>query len=375
MLTEQCHMPKGSDTGYLTNLHVEFEAHPSYEKAPDRRRWESEFVVRHYAGAVSYTVAGFVDKNRDVQQDVLFDFMSRSKNQFAQELSAFMDLLSILAQSQAQNLANGLGTVQRNTSKGKLTVSDMFRQQLQALVDVLQSTNPWYVRCIKPNSEKLPNDYDDQLVLDQLKYLGMLDIIRIRREGFPIHLTFDEFIYRYQCLTKRKGIQSNRDQVLSVIMELNVPGTEWQIGRSKVFLRNKVHEPLEDARNQVIHGKAIVIQRNYRKYLEQKKFHKAKGAALKIQHAYRGWKQRIQFLKMRRAAIVIQSHLRGVFAREVAAALREMRRVEEEMRKRERLEAERKQREAEQAEADRLALEESERCEKNFLYFIFFEFY
>lgn len=82
---------------------------------------------------------------------------------------------------------------------------------------------------------------------------------------------------------------------------------------------------------------------------------------MKIQHAYRGWKQRIDFIRKRRAAIVIQSHLRGVFAREVAAALREMRRVEEEMRKRERLEAERKQREAEQAEADRLALEESER--------------
>lgn len=70
---------------------------------------------------------------------------------------------------------------------------------------------------------------------------------------------------------------------------------------------------------------------------------------------------RIDFLRKRRAAIVIQSHLRGVFAREVAAALREMRRVEEEMRKREKLEAERKRREAEQAEADRLALEESER--------------
>ena len=82
---------------------------------------------------------------------------------------------------------------------------------------------------------------------------------------------------------------------------------------------------------------------------------------MKIQHAYRGWKLRIDFLQKRRAAVVIQSHLRGVFAREVAAALREMRRVEEEMRKRERLEAERKQREAEQAEADRLALEESER--------------
>jgi myosin heavy subunit len=146
-----------------------------------------------------------------------------------------------------------------------------------------------------------------------------------------------------------------------VINELHVPPTEWQLGKTKVFLRSVVHEPLEDARKQVIHSKAVVIQKHWKRYRDSKQYEKLRAAALRIQHAHKGWKLRIDFLKKRRAAIVIQSHLRGVFAREVAAALREMRRVEEEMRKRERLEEERKKREAEQAEADRLALEESER--------------
>lgn len=54
-----------------------------------------------------------------------------------------------------------------------------------------------YVRCIKPNADKEPNDFNDSMVLDQLRYLGMLDIIRIRREGFPIHMDFEEFVTKY----------------------------------------------------------------------------------------------------------------------------------------------------------------------------------
>lgn len=149
----------------------------------------------------------------------------------------------------------------------------------------------------------------------------MLDIIRIRREGFPIHMTFAEFVNKYQCLTKRHAIKSNCDQVLSVINELNIPQTEWQIGKTKVFLRSVVHEPLEDARKQVINAQAVKIQSYWRRYIERKRFCKIKNSALRIQHAYMGWKLRIEFLRKRRAAIVIQSHLRGVFAREVSKSL------------------------------------------------------
>ncbi|KAM7361678.1 unconventional myosin 81F isoform 2-T7 [Cochliomyia hominivorax] len=323
LLTEQCHMPKGSDTAYLNNMHIEFEYNPYYIKGVDRRHWETEFGIKHYAGAVIYTAEGFVDKNRDVQQDVLFDLMSRSHNSFVKELSTYQEM---------QN--NNSTNMQRGTSKAKITVSDNFRQQLQALIDVLQNTKPWYVRCIKPNSEKMPNKYNEALVLDQLKYLGMLDIIRIRREGFPIHFTFSEFITKYKSLLIKKRTELTKSHIENILNCLKIPQSEWQIGKSKVFLRSKAYEPLEDCRKQLVHTNALIIQKNWKRYVLVKNYNHIRNAALKIQHAYRGWKMRIKFLRMRRAAIVIQSHLRGVYAREVAAALREMRRVDEEMKKR-----------------------------------------
>ncbi|KAJ3648825.1 hypothetical protein Zmor_020597 [Zophobas morio] len=360
LLSEQCHLPRGCDASYISNLHSEFENHERYVKGEDRRRWETEFGIKHYAGCVTYSVKGFVDKNRDVQQDVFFDIISRSKHEFLQELSKYQDLSTHVTTRQ---IANGGTTVSRGTSKGKPTVSDTFRHQLQALVDVLQSTTPWYVRCIKPNSKKLPNDYDNNLVLDQLKYLGMLDIIRIRKEGFPIHMNFEDFVTRYHCLSKNRLPPDMVKACRDLLESHNLPKTEWQLGKTKVFMRSHIHEPLEEARNKMITSRAILIQKVYRRYIARKEFLRVRSAVLLIQHAYIGWKLRIEFLRKRRAAIVIQSHLRGVFAREVAAALREMRRVEEEMRRREKLEEERKAKEAEEAQRRQEEQEQNKRIE------------
>ncbi|XP_059053404.1 myosin-I heavy chain [Achroia grisella] len=332
LLSEQCHMPKGSDGAYLTNIQGEFGEHQSFVKG-SRRKWEEEFGVQHYAGAVTYSVHGFVDKNRDTQQDAFIDHLSRSANPFVRELADYVQELAPPGHDMTLSSPNSTGTTQRGTSKGRPTVVDTFRAQLQSLVDMLQVTDVWYVRCIKPNENKEAGKYNDQLVLEQLRYLGMNEIVRIRRDGYPIHLPAPQFSARYRCLLPHPRPQNPDATAITEIVK--APKDDWQIGHTKIFLRTSVHGPLESKRTALLQSSALLIQKWYKGTLSRRQYVQWRSAAVVLQAAWRGWKERAAFLRLRRAALTLQRHLRGAFAREVAAALREMRRVNQEIRLRE----------------------------------------
>lgn len=139
-----------------------------------------------------------------------------------------------------------------------------------------------------------------------------------------------------------------------------MPPSEWQIGKSKVFLRGLVHEPLEDRRMAILTNKATIIQKVWKGQRKRKEYQRLRRATVKIQESYLAWRSRIRFLRQRRAAIVIQAHLRGMFAREVAAALREAKRVEEERRRKEMLEEERRRRKEKELQEERASNEHEE---------------
>ena len=78
------------------------------------------------------------------------------------------------------------------------TVAANFSESLLSLIETMSRCNPYFVRCVKPNSEKAPMQYERDVVLEQLRYTGMLETIRIRKLGFPVRMKFHSFIERWK---------------------------------------------------------------------------------------------------------------------------------------------------------------------------------
>eukprot|EP00106_Octopus_bimaculoides_P001385 XP_014768827.1 PREDICTED: unconventional myosin-IXa-like isoform X5 [Octopus bimaculoides] len=197
------------------------------------------------------------------------------------------------------------------------SVSAQFQWSLSRLMEALSQGNPFFVRCIKSNSEKAPCQFDDDLVLRQLHYTGMLATVKIRQSGYNYRLTFDEFIHQYKIILPN-GLLSSKEDVKKFLECMDLNQENYQIGITKVFLREVEKVRLDEALHRAIMQRVITIQRWMKALLERQNFIKQRAAALNIQcHVRRFLAQRkLAHKKLERdAAITIQSAVRMMIAR------------------------------------------------------------
>ncbi|VDL58664.1 unnamed protein product, partial [Hymenolepis diminuta] len=162
----------------------------------------------------------------------------------------------------------------RTVRKGMLrTVSQLYKESLIRLMSVLQNTNPNFVRCIIPNHEKKAGRIDVPLVLDQLKCNGVLEGIRICRQGFPSRVPFQEFRQRYEILTPdliSKGYMDGRKATELMVQRLEMDAELYRIGQSKIFFKAGVLAQLEEDRDLRLTAIMINFQALCRCYLAKK---------------------------------------------------------------------------------------------------------
>lgn len=249
----------------------------------DRR---GKFIIKHYAGDVTYDVAGMTDKNKDAMLRDLLEVLSTLTNPFV-STDLFPQLLLALT---------------TDSKKRPETASDKIKKSANLLVETLSKCQPSYIRTIKPNQTKKPKDYDNTQVLHQVKYLGLKENVRIRRAGFAYRTTFEKFVQRFYLLSPATGYAGDyiwRGDDITAVKEIlrscHIPPTEYQLGTTKAFIKTpETLFALEDMRDKYWHNMAARIQRAWRRYIKRKE-----DAAKVIQRAWRTRTHGNQFEQLR----------------------------------------------------------------------------
>ncbi|XP_066214358.1 myosin-9 [Saccopteryx leptura] len=275
LLDEECWFPKATDKSFVEKVVQEQGTHPKFQK-PKQLKDKADFCIIHYAGKVDYKADEWLMKNMDPLNDNIATLLHQSSDKFVSEL--WKDVDRIIGLDQVAGMSETALPGAFKTRKGMFrTVGQLYKEQLAKLMATLRNTNPNFVRCIIPNHEKKAGKLDPHLVLDQLRCNGVLEGIRICRQGFPNRVVFQEFRQRYEILTPNsipKGFMDGKQACVLMIKALELDSNLYRIGQSKVFFRAGVLAHLEEERDLKITDVIIGFQACCRGYLARKAFAK-----------------------------------------------------------------------------------------------------
>jgi len=210
------------------------------------------FIVKHTAKEVEYNINGFRAKNKDEISKTIEDAICASKT---------VDIMNVwrclcLDEKESEDAKNA-----KPNPKDKF-LGYKFRVQMKELMDELNSCECHFIRCIKPNEVKKADFFLPQLVLQQIKYMGILDTIKVRKDSFPIRTPYKAFYEKYQELDKKasktpfvKHVENGADfkEMTKTICSAKVPhlGTkELLYGNTKLFLRVEAAKEIEKIRRE-----------------------------------------------------------------------------------------------------------------------------
>lgn len=295
LLDDESNFPKASDHSFLEKCHYNHALNDVYSRP---RMSSMEFGVRHYAGQVWYTVDGFLDKNRDTLRPDVLDLLASSKIGMISRM--FNDLRSTTELTKTYNRGDGRFITMKPRAP---TVATRFQNSLTSLLETMSRCQPWFIRCIKPNNEKAAMKFDMSVVLQQLRYSGVLETVHIRQIGYSVRMKYNSFVSRYRCLISRRfqtRHKSNKEVTQMIFDAIPDSNKQYQLGTTKVFMRESLERTLEKERVQLLRGAVVTVQRYARGYLVRKRLRKAHTSAITIQSAYRGYRCRNEYLKVRK---------------------------------------------------------------------------
>ena len=284
LINEEVIVPNGSDSSLLGKLQQNHRGNSTFKNL-HRSRGDG-FTIVHYAGEVGYQIAGFVDKNRDQLPGELLQLLTTSSMPLLEQI------FNKPAEEPPPKSARGGGGARGRSGGGgkRSALASQFVDSLDQLMAVLSRTTPHFVRCVKPNYAQNPNDLDGAYVMRQLREMGMVHVVRARKQGFAHRYPFERFLHRYAYLLRNRQIdlaavgpfyiqhigspnppEGERKECVTIlgmmVSDKVLDADGWAVGTAKVFLKEAMQQQLEVAREAYL---VKVVQENLTKAIESR---------------------------------------------------------------------------------------------------------
>ncbi|OCT75584.1 myosin-IIIa isoform X2 [Xenopus laevis] len=338
LLDEESRFPRATDQ----TLVEKFEDNLKSKNFWRPKRVDLTFGIHHYAGKLLYNASGFLEKNRDTLPADIVLLLRSSENNLIRILATNpLTKTGNLAHTKTKGaISLQSWTTQKSSSHSKSdfsesyhprettnmktqTVSSYFRYSLMDLLSKMVAGQPHFVRCIKPNNDRLANKFDREKVLVQLRYTGILETARIRRLGYSHRILFANFIKRYRLICFKSNVDPpvSPESCAAILEKANLGN--WVMGKTKVFLKYYHVEHLDRMIKHIVSG-IVLLQACVRGWLVAKRFQKIlakrEESAVKIQSAYRGYvvrkeKGHLESEKMEHFITQFQAYARGYLLR------------------------------------------------------------
>ena len=362
-IDDECRLPRATDEKLVARMHKALESHPRFHFDRKMKR-DCQFEIRHYAGPVVYTATSFCLKNKDELPKEALNLMQSSSSTL---LSAIFIVDVVDSSVVAKRRAGGNESVRsgspRTTGsddgagassgiKDNLikSVGSAFKGQLASLMEKIFATKPHYIRCLKPNDRNVPDSFNRVRIVEQLRYGGVLEAVRVARSGFPVRMQHADFYCRYRPLcnpfhattsslprnldgkgggdgdavkatttalldtlwdeyansldpTEVPTVQNKSARKLkelkSWVRPMEVVRESVQLGLTKTFLRKEAHDILEARRSRRLGAAAQVVQSIMRGVTSRRHYLALKWATTMIQRVYRGFVGRVKAVQRR----------------------------------------------------------------------------
>lgn len=286
------------DMNLLGRILSSLKSNPSVKSSLKNKE---KFFICHTAKDVEYNIINFCVKNLD-------EFKLRMKD----------SVDSIQDQQIVTMIGNESGEERHKHEK---YLGSKFRSDMDNLAKALGECVRHYIRCLKPNEVKKKNYFVPWFSLLQIKYMGVLDTIRVRQEGFPVIKSYYEWYQKFEDAVDFPGklffkeVKDGNPKLQEwchFIASKLVPSADDSMilfGKTLILMRQTCSDQFDEARRKAIEVKQrmiTILANKIRGLLAERQFHLFYGAIFTLQQNYKLFAYINKMNKIREVCRILQ---------------------------------------------------------------------